>query len=418
MLAITQATLIDGISDKALENVNVLIEGNRIRAISQGIPSVAKQIDGRGKTVIPGLIELGARFSNLGHINHNEWESAFKDQMRERVLPLASRLLLESGVTTARYPGGNEADMYWLRDADFPKPRLYIAGAPLRKTDPERPYYTYRFAASPSLGRQQVQSLASNSVDFIKVVGDQFSTDELTAIVDEAHARGLPVDISAHQLETISTVLSLDVGPQDMLYHVVVASNIDRFPDDIVDGMLKTGIGIAPTITAIDGFREIDERPALKDDPRWEASLPPDIWEFIHPAYDQLQEYSLLETARQTTIPRQKRLHHLHKAGVRFVMGTDSGNRCNPHHLAVYRELAQFVKIGMTPMEALKTATSYAAQVLGRDDIGCIARGAIADVVMLHGNPLEELQALLQVHMVIQGGQNVFTQSNRPTAAQ
>lgn len=418
MLVITHTRLIDGISDSALEDVNILTEGERIKAISREIPPDVETINGQGKTVIPGLIELGARFSNLGHINHNEWELTFKDQMRERILPVAAQILLESGVTTARYPGGNEADMYWLKEAEFPKPRPFIAGAPLRKIDPERPYYTYRFATSPNAARQQVRDLVSKSADFIKVVGDQFTHDELTAIVAETHLHGLAVDISAHDLQAIRTILSLDVGPRDLLYHVMVASDIEQFPEDIVEGFLKTGIVIVPTVTAVDGFREFDENPALIDDPQWKASLPADMWTFIRRGYDRLQDYSMLETARQTLTPRLQRLRQLYEAGVCFHMGTDSGNRCNPHHRAIYREFEQFLQIGLSPMEALKTATSYAAVTLGRDDLGRIVPGALADVVMLDGNPLDDLRSILQVHTVIQAGNVVSTPDNKPTGAQ
>ncbi len=102
------------------------------------------------------------------------------------------------------------------------------------------------------------------------------------------------------------------------------------------------------------------------------------------------------------------KLRQLKRAGGRFYLGTDSGTRGNPHHAAAWREMVQFVEFGLTPMETILASTFWPAHVLGaQKDLGTVAPGKLADVIIVDGDPLQNMAVMGRVVNVIKDGQLV-----------
>lgn len=416
-LAIVGAQLIDGTGAPPVQNSFMLIKGNRIVAVGENedivLPLDAKIIEAHGKSVMPGLIDLSVRFSKLGHLYHDSWDEDYGQRMRDEIIPLAAAIVLKAGVTSARNVGGNFADMEWLRECvlwgDVAGPRLSVCGAGLRKTEGGRAYYDYELVGNPTEAREIVKKLVDKNVDVIKILAEQFEEDELAAIVEEAHRHGKPIDASVHTIKTMRRILNINVGKKDTLFHFGLTLADPEFSQDIVDRAIDTGVGIVPTMIAGDGLRQIVANPEIRNDPQWKVSLPPDIWKDIYQSYAATSEHSLYEMSVSTHQARLSRIRQLKDAGLRLDFGTDSGIRGNPHHAAVWREMLEFTHVGLSPHEVIQAATSHAAWVIGKDnELGTIEVGKLADVIIIDGDPLQDIAMMKHVAHVIQDGKIVY----------
>lgn len=416
-LAIVGGRLIDGYGGPPLHDSVILVTGDRITAVgSEGdleIPRDARIIDADGRIVMPGLIDLHVHFDIIGHGDYGHWFGNYEDRMRTDIMPAAARILLNAGVTSVRDLGTDVENAFWLREeinsGRLPGPRTFIAGPFLRKTATafvSDDFVDTWVVESPDDGRRKVRRLAEMGVDLIKTQDEALSRAELAAIYDEAHKQGLRVATHLFSQAALRTALEAGLGQWDTIEHIGDGAQ-PRYPDDIVNMIIEQQVAMAPTIIAEEGIRQIFLNPELVDDPDWKEFIPRDLYEDIHGSYDNIERHPLFARAVHERESKMQKLRQLHAAGAPFVVASDSGTRGNPHHIATAREIHYLVEdVGLTPMQALMAATSRAAIVLGRqNDLGTIAEGKLADIIVIDGDPLEHPADLRHVLHVIKDGE-------------
>lgn len=193
--------------------------------------------------------------------------------------------------------------------------------------------------------------------------------DVLKAIVVEAHAQGLPVTAHWGSLEDLEDVLAARV---DGLEHIEAREILNGWPDDILELLVKNNVPVTPTLSVTD------------------AVLPPQV-------------------AQQLRL----RVGELRAAGGRIVVGSDAPINGVLFGEGVHRELELLVESGLASHEALRAATSEAARVLRTDRIGAIEPGRAADLVVVDGNPLQDIRDTQKVVMVFRDGRTVVNHQTK-----
>jgi len=392
--------LVDPDQGTVLTDQVIAIRANKVEAVGRNvaIPSNATVIDLSKMTVLPGLINC---HTHLADGKYGEGDPLFqlKKSASQAVLESIAnaRATLESGFTTVRDVGVYRAlNDVALRDAInngyIIGPRMFVAGAYITITggagamtglapDIQLPWdFRYGEANSPWEVRQKVRLLAHNGADHVKVLAtgavlthgsnpksEEFTPEELQAAVDEASHFGLRVAAHAHAPEGIKNAIRAGVAS------VEHATLID-----------DEGIALAKqrgTYLVMD----IYDDECIQEDGR-KGSMPTDFLE---------HDRDLGEAQRQNF---RKAL----KAGVKLAFGTDAG--VCPYGIDA-RQFAYMVKYGMTPMQAIQSATSSAADLIGRSsEFGSIKPGRYADLIAVAGDPLQDVSLLENVQFVMKDG--------------
>jgi imidazolonepropionase-like amidohydrolase len=401
--AVRAGRLIDVDAGRVLANQTILIRGGKIESLGDAdkvtVPAGAKVIDLSKMTVLPGLIDChthladGSQEANIDPVYQLKRRAA---EVALESVPNA-RIFLESGFTTVRDVGVYRAlNDVALRDAInagyFPGPRMFVAGAYITITggagtmtgyaaDITLPWdLRYGEANSPWEVRQKVRQLAHDGADHIKVLSTgavlthgsnpnstEFTPEELEAAVDEARHFGLRVEAHAHAAEGIKNAIRAGVAS------VEHATLID---DEGIEMAKQHG-----TYLDMDIYDEECIQEAGKNGGR-----PADFLE---------HDRNLGEQHRQNFT---KALH----AGVKLSFGTDAG--VCPYDRSV-RQFAFMVKYGMTPMQAIQSATRNAADLLGKSELlGSIKPGKYADIVAVTSDPLADIHILEHVSFVMKEG--------------
>jgi imidazolonepropionase-like amidohydrolase len=354
---------------RVIADAVVVIEGDRIVRVATGeagVPAGAETVDLRRFTGLPGLIDLHTHMTY--YWDRQPGTRPLGQRRRPAVTVFLAqenaRRTLETGVTTVRDLGASNDTDYSMRDligmGAMVGPRMFVAGQGLSARQGQ--------SQDADTWRKTVEDRVKAGSDWIKVYGSRgsfdsvdttqtVSFDEMKAIVDTAH--GLQHKVAIHSYGASGAKDAVRAGA-DSVEHGV---DLD---DETLAEMVKRGTVWVPTI---DHNRYYVD---AKDEYGFKA-------EAIAPLEDYIQRN--LESTRRAV-----------KAGVRIGMGSD----------AVYsmfgqntRELGWFVKAGMSPEEALKSATTIAADLLGAQDrLGQIAPGFAADLVAVEGNPLQTIDAL------------------------
>jgi imidazolonepropionase-like amidohydrolase len=396
--AIKAGKLIDGKSDTPQSNITILVEGNRITAVGSGIivPAGARVVDLSNYTVMPGLIDAHTHLLLQGDITAEEYDAQLLKQSLQYRTILATvnaRTALENGFTTLRdleTEGAGYSDVDVKRAINngvIPGPRLLVA---TRSLDVTGAYPLLGYAPDvhvpvgvqtcdgPDDCRRAVREQIKYGADWIKVYADRsyffkpdgtlssiptFTQQEMNAIVDEAHRQQRKV--SSHAMATPGQKTSLDAGV-DSIEHG------DYLSDEILAQMKRQNVFYCPTLYV--GVYVAKGRAA--------AGAP--IWE------------KMVDIARQS-------FGRALKAGVTIVFGTDAGGFAWSENEA--KEFSYMVKYGMTPMQAIQSATSVAASALDLGDkIGSIEAGKLADIVAVKGDPLADISILENVSFVMKDG--------------
>jgi imidazolonepropionase-like amidohydrolase len=371
---------------RLIQDAVVVIEGDRIVEVTSVVPRGAQAIDLRKYTGLPGLIDLHT------HITYY-WDRTPGTRPRgQRRLPAVTvflaqdnaRRTLETGVTTVR-------DLNASADADFAMreltgtgamigPRMFVSGPGLsaRQGAP----------ANPENLRRLVADRVKAGADWIKVFGSRggfenvdgtqtISFDEMKAIVDAAHALGRKVAIHSYGASGVRDAVRAGA---DSVEH---GADVD---DETLAEMVKRGTVWVPTVDHNRYY--IDAKDDYGFAPGSEAALQ----NYIDRNFDAVRRAV--------------------KAGVKLGMGSD----------AVYsmfgqntRELGWFVKAGLAPEQALASATTTAAALLGKEkELGRVAPGYLADLVAVEGNPLEKIDALFTgVRWVMRDGKVLLDRSRQ-----
>lgn len=392
--AIKAARMLDVRKGTVIDDAVVLVSGERITAAGSklAIPAGAKVIDLGNKTLLPGLIDSHTHLT--GDPQDAGYAIVAKSIPRSTLTGAKNaRLTLHAGFTTVRDVGADGYADIGLRDAindgDVPGPRIAASGPAMSITgghcddNMHAPEYQ-RSALGVADGTDEAQKIARRNIkygaDVIKVCAtggvlsfgtdpraSQYTLEELKAIVKTAHGLGHTVAAHAHGGDGIK--LSVLAGV-DSIEH---GSYID---DEGIKLMKEHKTWLVPTVYLGDWLVENAE--AIK--------LPK----------------PLLEKAKVVLPQARINIGRAIKAGVPVAFGTDAA--VYPHGLNA-REFAVLVKLGMTPAQAIRTATVNASELLGWSDrIGTIEAGKFADMIAVDGEPLKDVTVLERVQWVMKGG--------------
>lgn len=369
----------------ARADVLIDAERGRIVRVAPEIPAGAdgQAIDLRGRYVAPGLIDAHCHITISG--GRVEEELAYDP--RARILRAAhnARTTLHAGITTIRDTCGLDDSDILLRDAiragHAPGPRIVACGRMITMTGGHGWFYGQEADGADAV-RRAVRERIKARADWVKFMASggfaeegeqpastQLDADELEAGVREANKAGRRTCAHAHGAPAIKNALRAGI---DSIEH---ASFMDR---EAIDLLLERGAFIVPTFSIYYKMKETGGR----------HHLPPYVVELAARAWD-LKVERFLEA---------------HRAGVRVAAGSDNGSPAAAHP-DIATELEIFVRVGLTPFQALKAATIDAARLLKLDgEIGTIEPGKRADLVIFRDDPLADISAVRRVDAVVQEG--------------
>ena len=387
-------SLIDPLNGRVIEDPVVEIRGERIVAVTSGgqAPENADVIDLGSSTILPGLADLHTHLTwNPSDFGYTGLALSTTDEAIRGVVN--ARKTLMAGFTVARNLGATGYSDVSVRDAiadgSIPGPRLQVSGLMLGSTgghcDNNKLPAEYDVSAAgvadgPWAVRQQVRNNSKYGADVIKFCATggtlskgtnpgvrQYTFEEMQAIVDEAHTLGMPVAAHAHGTEGILFAIRAGV---DSIEH---SSLIDE------EGLkLASKNGTFLSVNAYTPIYMSEQGEAM-------GMLPESIEKARNLAEKRLQNYRIAI-----------------EEGARIVYGSDSATY--PHGDNA-KQFSVYVDLGMTPMQAIQSATTVAAESLRLvGDTGAVAPGYFADVIAVDGDPLEDISVLQNVTFVMKGG--------------
>jgi imidazolonepropionase-like amidohydrolase len=416
-LALVGGQVIDGYEGPPIHDGVVLVAGNRIVAVGTrsevAVPPGTTVIDTEGMSVLPGLMDMHVHLMLLGHADYEHWDKTYIQRFRTEIMPAAAKQLLLAGITTARDLGAPLEDSIDVKrrieSGQIPGPRLYVSGPFIQK----KAYFdyetTFRWGVDGAEdARAKVQKLVDAGVDVIKLIDqDQLTEDEVRAVVETAHKAGRPVVAHGHREDEIRVGLKHGV---DCFEHTGLATE-PGYPEDILEGLRKRNQTLywCPTIAPL-FLAEYTARvfPERLDDPAWQRDLPKEIAADIRASLKSVTslDYFTLTFRRIPTLPRK--FQQLRDTGVTMLVGTDSGIPANFHGDSTWREVATWVRLGTTPMQAIAGATRWPARFLKKEkELGTLAPGRLADVIAVRGDVLTTIELLQRVDVVVKDGKRV-----------
>ena len=408
----------------------VIIQGSRILAVTQHttmeLPQGAQVIDGRGKWLIPGLVDAHVHFFQSGNLYTRPDAADFnavvpyaQEVARNKArLDATFKVWLANGVTGVVDIGGPfwNFDMRDRAAKTDAAPRVAVAGPlismiadpPLDLDDP--PIIKID---TPEAGLELVKRELARNPDFIKVwfiydKGDDVAAHEaiVKAAGDAAHAAGKR--LAVHATELVVAKASLRAGA-DYLVHSVFDEPVD---DEFIALAKKNNIIYCPTLFVEESY-ELALSNKWRATPEEQTRADPEILA----AMDDLNDIPVdkrppivtrlmqAENPAKDPVIGMQNLKKVHDAGITIVMGTDAGNIGTLHGPSIYREMRLMQQSGLTPLEILRAATTNGAIALGKpNDLGVVEAGRLADLVLLDADPLVDSGNLAKVNRVIKDG--------------
>jgi len=411
-------------------NSTVIISGKRIERIgpagSTKVPAGAAVIDGKGKWVVPGLIDAHVHFFQSGNLytrpdvaDFNAVVPYAKEVERNKArLPATFKVWLASGVTSVVDIGGPMWN-FEMRDAALKSPaapRVAVAGplismidrAKLDLGDPPIIKVSSADEARALVARELARKPDFIKVWFIHQPGDDLAAQEaiVKATGDAAHAAG--VRLAVHATELIVAKASLRAGA-DFLVHSVQDEAVD---EEFLALAKKNRALYCPTLFVTLGYRyalsntwqptEAERRLA---DPQIVAAMS-DLQRIPSDKVPERVAKAMSKPVAPAVTPLElQNLRKVWDAGITVVMGTDAGNIGTLHGPSVFREMPLMVQAGLTPLQVLRSATANGAKATRLErEIGTLAAGKLADVVILDADPLADVGNLSRIHRVIKDG--------------
>jgi imidazolonepropionase-like amidohydrolase len=418
LTALVGGTLIDGHGGPPLRNSVILVRGERIEAVGQvgtlAVPAGAEVISTEGMSVLPGLWDMHVHLMINGHADYAHWDRTYPSLFASVIMPASAKQLLLAGVTSARDLGAPLEASIAVREAikagKIPGPTLYVSG-PFIQHEPYPGTEAFRWGVKgPNDARAKVRRLAEAGVDVIKLIDqDQMTMEEVRAVVDEAHARGLPVVAHSHRPEEIRRGLAAGV---DNFEHTGLATAAEYPPDIIAAIRERTARGNAgplfwtPTIEGLFNYEYVRDNPEKLDDPSWHEGLPDSIIADIRRSiqHPERLQYFQMTPSRRPTLARK--FAQLRESGVILLIGTDAGIPMKFHSMATWNELDIWVnRLGVDPMTAIRAATYWPSVAMKVDrDVGTISPGKYADIIAVRGDVLRYIDLLQRVDIVMKRG--------------
>ena len=399
--AFTGARLVTLDPKPAVTDVVILVKDGRIAEVGPprtiSVPDGAARVNLDGRFVLPGLIASHVHVSDVAGPDAR----AYTDENTARQLSVYARY----GVTTVLSLGGEQAPAFRARQAETNwdqrnphRARLLLAGDIIT-------------AATADAAREQVGRVADLKPDWIKIrVDDNLGTarkmtpEVFTAVIDEAHKRGLRVAAHIFYLDDAKALLKAGV---DMIAHSVRDKDID---DEFVALMKARDVPYCPTLTREISTFVYESTPKFFEDPFFLAEADPAmIARLKEPARQAAMSQSKSAQAYKAALKvAERNLKKASDAGLLVVMGTDSG--AFPERFQGYFEhveMAMMVEAGMTPVQVLRSATAGAVRALKRTDVGKIEPGAWADFLVLERNPVDKIENTRSIASVWVAGARV-----------
>jgi len=404
-IALTNATVVPCTGEQPLEHATVLVEGDRIAwvGVSADAPeNGAEQVDCTGKTILPGLCDAHA------HLVYDDVQDAYTIELSKPVEQAAidgalhAAKLLRLGFTSMRDVGTRGNIAVVVRDevarGRLQGPRIKASKqiisvwGGLGDFHPTHIFRREQYATAlteivtgPWEARNAVRQQVKDGVDWVKVEAsgtgfnplcpaerDTISAEELQAVVDEATDKGKPV--ACHAESRNSIIKAARAGVRTIEHAIYLA-------DGGLEAFLERGVAVCPTLGLYTAYAEKG----------LEFGIPLEV----------------VTNHRRTHEKHVEAIRKAHDSGVVIIAGSDSGLSNFPQGGAL-EEICVYVEvIGMSPHDALLTATRNATRVIGFDDAGTLEPGKLADLIVLGENPLERIRAIAEpgtVEAVMKGG--------------
>jgi imidazolonepropionase-like amidohydrolase len=410
-LALTGTTILNGLGGTPIEGHSVLVREGRIVAVlpEERVPEDASRLDLAGKTLLPGLIDVHVHLLGQRSMDNRDMTFVSEGLRAARATADLGRLLA-AGITTVRDCGSFTALALKqaVAEGSVPGPRIVACGRFIERTggSDDAPYMPVawaqesgpwgpRLADGPDEIRKAVREQLRAGADWIKTCTTgavttqessrpdllEWSDEEMTTLVEEAHRLGARVAVHAHANAGIK--LAIDANA-DTIEH---GTYLD---DETARCMAERGMYLVPTHFVLN---QLIERGAEFGTPAWVLAKAREVI-----------------TARQSSF--EAALHH----GVPIAMGTDIGGQDLLPHGRNAEELALLVANGMSNSDAIVAGTLGAARCIGLEqEIGSIEAGKVADLIAVGGDPLRDISLLQRIEFVMKSGE-VVRSGARPDA--
>jgi imidazolonepropionase-like amidohydrolase len=377
VIAITGATILDMTARRPIVDGTVVVGGGRITAVGPSsrvaVPPGATIVNAAGKTVMPGLWDMHSHFEQV------EWGPIY----------------LAAGVTTIRDVGNELEFIVAARDAVAAGkgigPRILLAGI----IDGPGPNGLGAIrAATADEARQRVNRYHDAGFVQIKIYSS-VAPDVLRAIAAEAHRLGMTV--TGHVPEGMNAFGAIDAGLDQINHAQYLTAVAYPDPEKLIAALKRRKTVVDPTLA----LYELLSRPLNQPIDAFEPGIRKVARELETPLGGFGSSPQFAAQRRRMFDDEVALIGRLHRAGIPIVAGTDQSV---PGH-SLHREIELYVKAGFSPLDALKAATVVPAQVMGKaSDSGTIEVGKRGDLIVLDGNPLDDISNTRRIHRVITGG--------------
>ena len=386
---------------KVIDNGVVVISGNAITAVgpaSTTIPAGATRIDVKGKTLLPGLINAHGHVAGTVGLRADDATGWTRDNLTRQL-----RTYAQYGVTTVFSLGDDRETSFQLRNEPATdRARLFVSGPVVGGDTAE--------AAKANLDK-----VLAMQPDVVKIrVDDNLGTSRKMpeaawrAVIEGAHARKLPVAVHIYWLADAKATLAAGA---DMIAHSVRDTAVD---EAFINALKSRDVCYSPTLTREISTFIYDAAPAWVDDPFFTKGVDKEIpTQLKDPArHAQIRNSNAWKMGQQYKAGLEvakKNLKTLADRGVRIAFGTDTGPPARFQGFFEHLELEMMVDAGLTPMQALVSATGDAARCHGKAGrFGTLAPGAAADILILGANPLENIRNTRSIEQVWIAGKKAF----------
>jgi imidazolonepropionase-like amidohydrolase len=394
--------VIDG-TGRVVDNGTVVINGATITAVgpaSTPVPAGATRIDLKGKTILPGLINAHGHVAATMGLQSDTKQFYTRDNLLRQL-----RTYAMYGITTVFSLGDDQEAGFVLRNENgsaTDRAKVFVAGPVIN-------------GATADEARAMAVKVAEMKPDLLKIrVDDNLGTSRKMpeaawrATIEEAHARKLPIAVHIYWLADAKATL---LAGADMIAHSVRDVPVD---DQFINALKSRDVCYSPTFTREISTFIYDATPPWVDDPFFLKGAEKGVPELLkdpkrQEAFRNSNGWKTGQQYKAGLDVAKKNLKTLVDRGVRIAMGTDTGPPGRFQGFFEHLELEMMVDAGLTPMQALVSATGDAARCHRKAaEIGSLAAGAAADLLILNANPLENIRNLRSIESVWINGKKAY----------